>query len=170
MGFGWEMRVRRGCRLSPAVTAWSGCGSKVAHFNVMKAPTFLGGMLVSWRKICTIPLCTVALIRGRSPTSRGCRNWLLLNRWRTNINLEASKDVQSCDCECNFYLIMVIFLMYVEKHIPHVAHFFSWHPCHNKKDMMGNVNCFDLRAENFFFYNIFKTFKFFSLKIMYLSS
>ena len=26
-----------------------------------------------------------------------------------------------------FYLIMVTILMYVEKHIPHMVHFSSWH-------------------------------------------
>jgi hypothetical protein len=56
--------------------------------------------------------------------------------------LEALKDIWSRDCECNFYLIVVTFLMYVEKHIPHVAPLSSWHSDSRLKRYSGKLELF----------------------------
>jgi hypothetical protein len=42
----------------------------------------------------------------------------------------------------DFYLIVVTFLMYVEKHIPHMAHFSSWHSNSRLKRHSGKHELF----------------------------
>jgi hypothetical protein len=41
-----------------------------------------------------------------------------------------------------FYLIKVIFLMCVQKHIPHVVHFSSWHSNSGLKRYSGKIELF----------------------------
>jgi hypothetical protein len=57
---------------------------------------------------------------------------------------------------------MVTFLMYVEKHIPHVAHFSSWHSDSRLKRYSGKRELFWSLGRNFFsIKNILKLFNFF---------